>query len=133
MAFKNLNSEALDGTFYSGLTLSVGAEGGSDDIDVTISADQNIGVPHLLPKLVVYTAEAADGLVLEVPSGGISDGGEGTVTALLTDASMAVVELSTAGRAVVTVTQSGSDTLYLIVVRPDTGAILASGALTFAA
>lgn len=128
-------SHIRDGKAVESITLTEGAEGVADDITVEVKVTQPSGgpLPANLPPLVAYVATAADGLVLEVPDGGVAAGSRGTVTALLTDESVVVLTPDDNGYVDVTITQSGADTLHLIVVDPSDGSIVASAALVFAA
>lgn len=127
-----ITSEMRDGTLFSGLTLTVGSEA-SNVITVVLAVDQLSGFPAKIPPFVCYIAEAANGLVVEPPSGGVAAGTRGTVTDLTTADTLFVVQVDDAGFADIKVTQTGTDNLFLIVVRPDTGVIKASGVLAFTA
>lgn len=125
-------SHVRDGDYLESISLSVGSESGND-ITVTLQVQQTTGQPPAkFEPLVCYLAEAADGLAIEVPSGGVAAGSRGTVGTLLTDGSLFTVTPDDNGYCDVVVTQTGSDTLYFILVQPN-GSILASGALTFTA
>lgn len=125
-------SHVRDGDYLENISLSVGAEDGND-ITVTVSVQQTVGQPPAtFEPLVCYLATAADGLVLEPASGGVAAGARGTVGTLLTDDSVFTVTPDSNGFCDVVVTQTGSDTLFLILIKPD-GTKLASAALTFTA
>jgi hypothetical protein len=130
-----LNTSAQRDNAYIAETIaiSVAAESG-EDITVTISCTQPTGNPHAadnFPPMVAYIAEAATGLVLEVPSGGVAAGSRGTVGVLLTDGSLFTVTPNDNGFVDVVVTQTGADSLFLILVDPQDGTIIASTELSF--
>lgn len=125
-----ITSEMLDGAFIDNIALAVGTES-ANVVTVTLTVDQQSKIPNRINPLVGYIATAADGLILEVPSGGVAAGASGTVTALTTDGSIFTVVPDDGGVAEIDVTEATVDTLYLILVNPDTGAKVASAALSY--
>ncbi len=130
---RNYSALRDNADIHESISLAVGAEV-ADVITVALSVVQSGGQQHVdgLPPMAGYIAEAADGLVLEVPSGGVAAGTRGTVSAKLTDGSIFVATPDNDGFVDIAVTQSGSDTLFMIIVDPEDGTIIASAALTFA-
>lgn len=114
------------------ITITEDCECGND-ITVTIQVTQPTGRlnPDHFPPMVCYMATAATGLVIEVPSGGVAAGTRGTVTGRLTDDSIFVVTPDDNGFVDVVVTQTGCDSLFLIVIDPEDGSVNASGELAF--
>lgn len=115
------------------IVITEAAESGND-ITVTIQAIQPTGGVHAVdgfPPMMCYMATAATGLVLEVPSGGVAAGSRGTVGTILTDGSVFTVTPDDNGFVDVVVTQTGCDSLFLIVVDPQDGSKIASGELVF--
>ncbi len=126
----SIPSSVLDGDYIDSIAMTVGAED-ANVITVAVYLQQTRGgAPNVVSPLVIYIAEAANGLVLEVPGGGVAAGTRGTVTNLVTNGSISTVVPDANGFVDVAVTQSGVDTLFLILVEPD-GTITASGALSF--
>lgn len=115
------------------IAISVAAESGND-ITVTISCTQPTGNVHAadgFPPMVAYLATLATGSVLEAASGGVAAGSRGTVGTLLTDDSVFTVTPNDDGIVDVVVTQTGCDSLFLIVIDPQDGSKIASDELVF--
>lgn len=114
------------------ISISVGAESGND-ITVTIQVTQPTGRLNLdhFPPMVCYLATLASGLVLEPASGGVAAGSRGTVGTLLTDDSVFTVTPDDNGFVDVVVTQTGCDSLFLVVIDPEDGSKIASDELAF--
>ena len=129
---RNFSALRDNADIHESITLTVVAEV-ADVISVTLQVVQSGGQQHVdsLPPMVCYLAEAATGLVIEVPSGGVAAGSRGTVTNLTTDGSISAVVPDDNGFVDIEVTQTGVDTLFLIIVDPEDGTIIASGALAF--
>lgn len=129
------NSSALrdNADIHENITITVGCEA-CNVVTVTIQVVQAGGQQHVdgFPPMVCYLAESACGDVLEAASGGVAAGTRGTVGTLLTDDSVFTVTPDDNGFVDVDVTQTGCDTLYLIVIDPEDGSEIASDALSFA-
>ncbi len=130
---RNYSALRDNSDIHETITLSVGVEA-ADVITVALQVVQAGGQQHVdgFPPMACYMAEAANGLVLEVPSGGVAAGTRGTVSAKLTDGSIFTVIPDSNGFADIAVTQTGADTLFMIIIDPEDGTIIASAALTFA-
>lgn len=128
------NSSALrdNADIHETITITEGCECGND-VTVTIQVIQAGGQQHVdaLPPMVCYMATTAAGTTIEVPSGGVAAGSRGTVTTKLSDGSVFIVIPDDNGFVDVVVTQTGCDALFLIVVDPEDGTIIASGQLDF--
>jgi hypothetical protein len=117
----------------AGATIAVGAEGGSDDINVTIQLTHQMGGDLASRAAVqIYLADDANG---DTPSAVAPDGGMaiGTDGALIEwTANLSGLAISEAdGDIDITIIDSGTPTFYLIVVLPS-GELVASAAITFA-
>lgn len=131
MSFKRLNSEQLDGKFYTISWESVGSDAGTTITAVLKVVQPTGGVPLKVGPIVCYLATLATGLALEPSSGGVAAGTRGTVGTLLTDDSVFTVTPDDSGRADVVVTQTGDDSLFLIAIDPEDGSKIASTELVF--
>lgn len=128
----SIPSHILDGLTIESITWdSVGAEATNVITAVLKVVQPTGGIPLKLPPIVVYTATLADGVVVEIPSGGITEGTRGTIAALTTAAELVTVTPDDNGMADVVVTETTTDTMFLIAVNPATGAIIASTVLSF--
>lgn len=114
------------------VAFSVGTEA-ADIIIVTVTAyDQNKLNPvaeRVALKYYLSNNANGDGLAT-VPTGGIAVSVDGTVIEDVTDLSGFLVT-NASGVCKIAITDSGTPTLYLIVVLPD-GTLQKSGAITFA-
>lgn len=129
------NSSALrdNADINETITITVGCEA-CNVVTVTVQVTQAGGQQHVdgFPPMVAYLATLVTGLVLEPSSGGVAAGTRGTVGTLLTDDSVFTITPDSNGFVDIDVTQTGCDSIFLIVIDPEDGSKIASGELTFA-
>lgn len=117
----------------AGATMVVGAEGGSDDINVTIQlTDHNGNDLAIRGGVDFYLADDANGDTPSTvaPDGGIAIGTDGAMIEWAANLSGKLISEAD-GDIDITLIDSGSPTFYLIVILP-TGKLAASAAITFA-
>jgi len=116
----------------AGATMVVGSES-SNTINVTIQlTDQNGDDLAVRASVLAYLSDDANGdsIAATAPDGGWAIGTDGLLIPVVASKAAQLVSESD-GDIDVTITESGADTWYLIVLLPD-GTLVASGAITFA-
>lgn len=123
----NLNDNQV-----AGATMVVGAEGGSNDINVTIQFTDAAGADMATRVCVPwYLSSDANGDALATaPTGGIAIGTDGLLMETL-DNQAGLITSEADGDADVTLIDTGTPTIYLVLVMPN-GSLVVSGAITFA-
>lgn len=113
--------------------MAVGAEGGSDDINVTVQLTDHNGNDLAIAGAVgFYLADDSAGLNRSTvaPDGGIAIGTDGSMSEFIANLAGSVTS-ETDGDIDITLIDSGTPTFYLVIVLP-TGKIVVSDAITFA-
>lgn len=131
--WRDTQSSGLYDSAPTGATLAVGAEGGSDDINVTVQLTNRNGAALAVRGAVhFYLADDANGDTPSAvaPDGGIAIGTDGALIEWVADLSGMLISEAD-GDIDITLTDSGTPTFYLVVVLP-TGLLAASAAITFA-
>jgi len=124
-----------------GATIVVGDEA-ANVINVAIQLEDADGVALAIRgSILAYLSDDANGdsVVATEPDGGIAIGTDGLLVPLLTgsagsEVAASIFQLTSEadGDIDIDITESGTDTFYLILVMPN-GKLIASGAITFAA
>jgi hypothetical protein len=124
--------EYVLGELMANVAIVVGAES-TNVINVAIQINDGAGTAMAARMgFLMYLSDdvAGDSIVATAPDGGWAIGTDGLEIPVVTNkASYFVSEAD--GDIDINITESGTDTFYLIVVLPD-GSLVASGAITFA-
>lgn len=118
----------------AGATIVVGAEDGSNVINVTIQLTDAAGADLAIRSSVfAYLSDDANGdsVVATAPDGGVAVGTDGLAIPLVAGKAFQLVSESD-GDIDLSITESGDKTEYLIIILP-TGKLVASDAITHAA
>lgn len=138
----NVHVTSLNGLAFGGIQVPLGASinVGTEDTDVVTCNIQLYADPANTQELentavvTVYVSDAATGIGLAAtaPDGGIAAGTDGAEMMEVVAGKLGMYECEADGDLDIAVTESGTDTFYLVVLLP-TGQYVVSGALTFAA
>ena len=129
---RNYSALRDNADIHENISISVDCECGND-ITVTVQVIQTGGQQFVdgFPPMVAYLATLTGGLALEASSGGVAAGTRGTVGTLLTDDSVFTITPDANGFVDVVVTQTGCDSIFMIVIDPQDGSKISSDELVF--